>query len=169
MNHLRKVLLLSFVFCSLQVAISQKFGHIDSQQLLLELPQIKTADTELTAYQNTLMTKGEQMVKKLEADYNAYVAKANEGKLSKIEMQQQEGALTQQQQAIQQYEQEVQQKLLSKREELYKPILDNVKKVVDKMGKEQGYTMIFDSGSGFLLHTKSSEDLMPKVRAALGL
>jgi outer membrane protein len=169
MNHLRKLLALGFVICSLQVAICQKFGHIDSQQLLLDLPQIKKADEQLTAYQNTLITKGEQMVKKLETDYNAYVLEANEGKLSKVQMQQKEGALTQQQQAIQNYEQEVQQKLLTKREELYKPILDNVKQVVDKLGKEQGYTMIFDSGSGFLLHTQSSEDLMSKVKAALGI
>lgn len=169
MKRIKNLIAIVLVVCSIQVMSAQKFGHIDSQQLLLDLPEIKTADSQLTTYQQSLMTKGEQMVKTLEANYNAYVVEANEGKLSKIQMQQKESALQQEQQAIQQYEVEVQQKLLSKREELYKPILDKVKTAVDKMGKEQGYTMIFDSGSGFLLHSQSSEDLMPKVRAALGI
>ncbi len=169
MKNIKIALILALVVASLQFATAQKFGHINSQQLLLELPQIKTADQQLTEYQKTLMTKGEQMLKNLEANYNAYVTEANGGTLSQIQMQQKEGELAKEQQAIQAYELEVQNLLVAKREELYKPILDDVKAKVDKIGKDGGYTMIFDSSGGFLLHMDNSEDLMTQVRSVLGL
>ncbi len=169
MKNIKYTLILALVFASLQCAIAQKFGHINSQQLLLELPQIKTADQQLTEYQKTLMSKGEQMLKNLESNYNAYVAEANSGTLSQIQMQQKEGELAKEQQAIQAYELEVQNLLVAKREELYKPILDDVKAKVDQIGKDGGYTMIFDSSGGFLLHMDNSEDLMTQVRTVLGL
>ena len=81
MKNIKNLIAIVLVVCTLQIASAQKFGHIDSQQLLLDLPEIKTADSQLTTYQQSLMTKGEQMVKALEVNYNAYVAEANEGKI----------------------------------------------------------------------------------------
>jgi len=109
------------------------------------------------------------MVKSFEANYQKYVGEANGGTLSKVEMQTREATLGQEQQAIQNFELEVQQKIGAKREELYKPILDRVKVIVDQVGKDNGYYMILDSSTGVLLHATDSEDVMGLVKAKLGI
>ena len=148
---------------------AQKFGYLNSAQLLSELPEVKAADADLEAYQKQLIASGENMVKSFEVKYQQYVKDVNEGILSQVQMQQKEGELGQEQQKIQQYEVEVQQKILKKREELYQPILDKVKKALEEIGKEKGYTMIFDASNGVILHANESENVMPLVKKKLGL
>ena len=170
MNYSKKTivtfLLASFVMVS--SAIAQKFGHINSQQLLIESPLVKDADTQLKGFQEGLITQGQDMVKKFEADYKQYVSEVDAGGLSKVAMGKREAELAQKQEAIQKFEVEVQQKIAMKREELYKPILDKAQIAIDEVGKEGNYTMIFDTGTNGLLFAVDSEDILAKVKAKLG-
>jgi len=159
-------ILLMFAFANLN---AQKFGYLNSSQLIMMHPDVKAADQKLVNYQNELIAKGEAMAKKLETNYNAYVAEANTGTLSKIKMQEKETALTQEQEAIRQYEIEMQQLVLTKRETLYKPILDNIQQAVETVGKENGYQMIFDTSTGGLLHANDTDNILDKVKAKLNL
>lgn len=157
------------MFCFAITMNAQKFGYIDSAALLAELPSVKAADTEISTYQEQLIAQGEQKVKAFETKYQAYVAQANEGTLSKVQMQQKEAELGQEQQEIAALEVEVQNKILKKREEILGPILDSVKKAVEDVGSENGYTMIFDMSTGTILHATDSENVMPLVKAKLGM
>ena len=165
-----KVLIVLAIFLFVGFSVNaQKFGYLNSALLLSELPEVKAADLELETYQKQLIAAGESMVKTFETKYQAYVKEANEGVLSQVQMQQREGTLGQEQQKIQQYEVEVQQKILKKREELYQPILDKVKTALDAVGKDEGYTMIFDASNGVILHANESDDIMSLVKTKLGL
>lgn len=170
MNYSRKTIItfILAIFVMATSAFAQKFGHINSQQLLFESPLVKAADAEISTYQEGLISKGKAMVAKLEADYNKYVAEADAGGLSKVQMAQREAELGKSQQAIQKYEVEVQQKIAVKKEELYKPILEEAKKAIDEIGAAENYTMIFDTGGNGLLFAVESEDLLDKVKAKLG-
>ncbi len=148
---------------------AQKFGYLDSAALLSELPAVKAADSEIETYQKQLITSGQAKVKALETKVQEYAKQAEQGLLSQVQMQQKEAELAEEQQAIQQYEVEVQNKILKKREELLGPILDNVKKAVEAVGKENGYTMIFDTATGTLLHAQDSDNVMALVKAKLGV
>ena len=171
MKNLKKILFVGVLALATIVTVqAQKFGHLNSQLLLTEMPEIKAADAQLENFQKGLLAKGEEMVKAFEANYNNYVTEANSGTLSAIQMQQKESALREEQSSIQQYEQEVQQQLAQKRQELYKPLFDKVKTAIQKIGKEQGYTMIFDTSvAGAIVHAQASEDVMALVKAELGL
>ncbi len=167
---MKRYFLTSLVALLVTIGLSaQKYGFVNSSQLLVSLPDVKTADSQLEAYQKQLIEKGEQMVKTFEEAYNVYLAKANSGELSQIQMQQQEGQLSQEQQAIQAYEVEVQNKLAAKKQELYQPILQKVQNIVDQMGKEEGYTMIFDASIGGILFADNADDLMPILKQKLGI
>lgn len=148
---------------------AQKYGYVNSSQLLINLPDVKTADSQLEAYQKQLIAKGEQMVKSFETEYKAYLAKVDSGELSQIDMQQREGKLAQDQQAIQAFEVQVQNDIAAKKQELYQPILARVQKVVDAYGKEEGYTMIFDASIGGILFADTADDLMPVLKTKLGI
>ena len=148
---------------------AQKFGYINSAQLLAELPAVKAADSELEAFQTQMVTKGQSMVKALETKIQAYSQEAQGGMLSQVQMQKKEEELGKEQQKIQLYEQEVQNKILAKREELYKPIMDKVKVAIEGVGADAGYMMIFDSSAGTILHANDSENVMALVKAKMGL
>jgi outer membrane protein len=148
---------------------AQKFGFINTQELLAGMSEMKLADNQVQQLQNELVAKGEELVIKFEAEYKAYMAEANSGTLSKVQMQQKEESLVAKQEEIKKYEGDIQQKLVAKREELYKPVLDKVKAEIEKLGKEGGYTMIFDSSAGMILHAADSENLMPILKTKLGI
>lgn len=169
MKKLFIILIVSLCFGFTSEAQTQKFGHLNSLQLIADLPEIQTANTTLEVFQIQLEAQGKVMVKKLEADYGAYMIDINSGNLSKLQIAKAESDIQLQQQTIQQYDTEAQNKISAKRGELYQPILDKVKKIMDEIGKEQGYTMIFDTSQGSLLHAAESEDLTEVLRTRLGL
>lgn len=148
---------------------AQKFGYVNSIQLLSELPEIASADEAILAYQQTLVSKGEAMVKTFEANYQAYMTEAQSGTLTAIQQQQREGDLTVEQQEIQKYEYEVQNLIAQKREEMYAPILEKVRSTIEAIGKSDGYTMIFDSSVGGLLTADDADDISALVKTKLGL
>lgn len=146
---------------------AQKFGYVNSQELLAGMPEITAADSELETYQKQLMAKGEEMVKNFQAAYQKLSQEVQAGLLSQVQVQQKEAELAKSQEEIQQYEVEVQQKILGKRESLYGPILEKVKTAIESYGKENGYTMIFDTSSGTILHAIESDNLFEAIKARL--
>ena len=86
-----------------------------------------------------------------------------------MQQQQKEGALAMEQQKIQEYEYEVQTLVTQKREELYAPILEKVRVTIEQIGKDEGYTMIFDSSAGGILSADEGDDILSLVKTKLGI
>ncbi len=166
----KNTIFILILFFALTGAINaQKYGYVNSSQLLLSMPEIKQADQTLLNYQNELIAKGEKMVERFESNYNDYLVKVNNGELSQVQMQQSEASLAQEQQAIQKFEVEVQQLIAKRKQELYSPILKKVQDLVDKIAQEEGYMMIFDASIGGILFAKEADDLMPLLKQRLGI
>jgi len=104
--------LLLLVFITATTSLSaQKFGYLNSAQLLTELPEVKAADSELQAYQQQLVSAGETMVKSFETKYQKYSTDAQSGEFSPVQVQQKEAELAEEQKKIQEYEVEVTNKI----------------------------------------------------------
>lgn len=165
---MKKGLLFALLLIGLAVTSNaQKFGYVNSQELLVSLPEIKAADTELETYQKQLISRGQTKVQAWQQKVEQYRRDAEAGKLSQVQAQQMEATLAEEQTSIQKYEIEVQEKIMKKRETLYKPILDKVKNAIESYGKANGYTMIFDTSSGSLLHAAESDNLLEAIKAKL--
>jgi outer membrane protein len=165
-----KQFFLALILCTTLItgAQAQKFGYVNTALLLSELPEVKSADAQLEAYQKQLVAEGQAKVQEFEAKYQTYLAAANSGEMSKVEMAQKEQELTKGQQEIKALEQEVQDKIMTKRQELLNPILQTVDSHIQTIGKEGGYTFIFDmSAQGAMLYALESEDLTDQVRARM--
>ena len=164
-----KYTLVALFLCFFFLGQAQKFGHINSQELLVNMQEIKTADEQLLAYQKQLedefVTKGQAF----EEEYKAFVERANSGDFPQIQLQKEQEALAVKQQNLQNLQSQSQQKILQKREELYAPILKLVEDAVQAVGKEQEYTMIFDSSLGVMLHGDESKDVSTLVKAKLSM
>jgi outer membrane protein len=151
------------------VSAQQKFGFMNSGNFLESFPEVRKADSLLVLYQDTLSIKGKSMIDKFEKDYQAYIEEANKGMIPPVQAQQKEAALQKQNEEIEKYRTEMNQKLDIRRQTLLRPILTTIDTAVKAVGKEGGYTFIFDTSTGAMLFAIESEDVTAKVKAKLGL
>ncbi|HRC33703.1 MAG TPA: OmpH family outer membrane protein, partial [Bacteroidia bacterium] len=70
---------------------------------------------------------------------------------------------------IREFQQSAQENISKKKEEIYAPILKKAEEAIKGIAKEKGYTYIFDAGVGVLLYSQDSDDILPLVKAKLGL
>lgn len=155
---------------TLLLAQDQKFGHLNSAILLQQLPEVKAADAQLEGFQAGLMSSGQEKVKSLETKYTSYMSQVEKGELTRVEMQAKESEINEERNSIANYEKEVQLKIIQKRQELLEPILQKVDEAIKAIGKEQGYSMIFDTSiSGTMLYAPEGDDIMDMVLAKLGV
>lgn len=148
-------------------AQSPKFGHVNSTQLLSMMPETKVADSSLQKFGSSL----EGQLKTMNAEYDSKVADYKEKQSSMADPIQQAKAkeISDLGDRIQNFQQSAQQSIQKKKEELYQPIIKKAEDAIHAIGKDKGYTYIFDSGVGVLLFYQDSEDIMSLVKAKLGL
>ena len=151
-------------------AFAQKVGHVNTGILLEGMSDVKAADSQLEALQKQLVSKGEDMVKKFQTDYQAIAQQVQSGTLTPKQQQEKQAELQKKQQEIAAYEQKVQNDILKKREELLKPILDKVDKAIQEVGKENGFLFIFDTAiPNVILFADEPLDVTAQVKTKLGL
>jgi outer membrane protein len=164
---------LSFLFLALAFCASlqaqQKIGHLNSGNLLEQLPEVALADSLLAKYRDSLLVTGEKLVQKFETDYKAYIEEANKGTLPPVQAKQKEEGLQKQQQGIEAYRQEMDEKIGLRRQAYLKPILEKVDAAIKSIGKDKNYSFIFDTSTGGTLFALESEDVTAAVKAKLGL
>ncbi|MEO6131283.1 MAG: OmpH family outer membrane protein [Saprospiraceae bacterium] len=164
-----------FLFCAgflmtgfAQQVNAQKFGHVNSSVLIQDHPAIASANTQLEGFQKALLDPYDAQSKEFEAKYKAFVDQANSGTLSQVATQTKQAELQTQQDSLASLEQQIKFRVMQKREALLQPILTEVDSVIQVMGKEGNYTLIFDTSvSGALLFAQESNDLTEAVKARL--
>jgi outer membrane protein len=107
------------------------------------------------------------MIKEWEGKIQDY--RANEAMMSDIIAQTKAEEIQSLEQRIQSFQQNAPQNLVKKESELYQPILDKAKKAIEDVAEEEGYTYVFDVSSGALLYQPDSDDILPLVKAKLGI
>lgn len=163
-----KKLVLFAVFGLLTLSSSaQKFGHINSQELLSLMPERKTAETSLQNYAQGL----ENQLMSMQTEYQSMIEdyQNNESSYDDLTKQDKEAEIIGLQERLQTFQQNAQKSLQEKEQELLRPILERAQNAIDKVAKKEKYTYILDSSSGLLLYSKESEDILEKVKDELGL
>ena len=144
-----------------------KLGHINSNELMQIMPGRDSAQAALQKEVEALQAELETMNKEFETKYNDYVAKRDQ--LSELIRKTKESDLQSMRARIEESQTNAQKLLEERQEALLKPIVDRAKKAIEEVGKENGYTYIFDSGIGTVLYSQDSDDIMPLVKKKLGL
>ncbi len=162
------LLMIAFVLFANQ-SFSQgkaKFGHIDSQKLLSEMPETATARKAVDDYTKQLEDQLKTMQTELQKKYDDYVAK--QATYSDLIKKTKEDELNSLQQRIQSFQQTAQQDIQKKQEELLQPVIDKAKAAIKEVAKAKGYTYIFDTSTGGLAYwPENSDDILPLVKAKL--
>ena len=148
---------------------AQKFGYINSQLLIQQIPQVKEANAELETIKKQYEKQGQDKVAAFQAKYQALERKQAQGEISPKQLEVEAQALKQEELEIAKFQQDVQQKIYDKSEALLKPIRDKIQAAIDAVAKENGYTYIFDQSMGIILYADASTDVFNMVKAKLGM
>lgn len=142
-----------------------KLGYVNSQELLTLMPGAAKADTNLAHYMKQLddafqamQQEGQQKLQEYQAQKNNWTEAVRETK---------EKGISDLQNRMQQFQANAQDSVQAKRNQLFQPLLDQAQKAIKAVGKEGNYDYIFDGSA--LLYANDAENLMPKVKAKLGI
>ena len=168
MKFIKYAILATALLIGSNVDAQQKFGYVNSQALLAEMPAVKQAEANLDALKKQLQKKGQQMLTDLQAKYTELQRKEAQGELSPKQLEVEAGKLKEQETQIGQFEQDMQRQLMTKQDELMKPVIDKVNNAIKAVATEGGYTYIFDTVGGFILYADESNDVTDRVKAKIG-
>lgn len=168
---MKKITIAFIIACTVLVSnvvmAQTKFGHINSAELLQTMPEVKKAEADIQAYAKTYQDQLEQMGKEYQKKLQDF--QASEKTMTDAVREVRIKEITQLEQRYQETQQSATEKIDKKRQELLQPIIDKADKAIKTVATEKNYDYIFDSSSGALLHAKDSDDILPLVKAKLGL
>jgi outer membrane protein len=144
-----------------------KFGYIDSNELLEAMPGKDSIENALKNYGKSLQDQLQAMYGESQTKLGDY--QANASTMSEIIRQTKEKELIDMEARIQDFQQQADKDLQAKQEELVEPLLSKARKAIEEVGRENGYTYIFDSSLGVLLYYEKGDNVMPLVRKKLGI
>lgn len=159
---------MTLILMTLQSAQAQKFGYVNSANLIESHPKVAGANTELETYRKSIMDPFEAKAKAFQSKYDFFVQEVNAGTISKVTAQSRAEALQAEQDSLKKEQQQLEFSIIQKRQALLQPILTEIDSIIQVMGKEEKYTMIFDTSvNGGLLFAQETDDLTDKIKARL--
>ncbi len=162
----KSLLILAIIaLCSFQVANAQKYGHVNSGEILEVMPGIDSLQIKLQNFQQELQGMYESMVTEFQAKKDKFDREV--GTMSPAVRQVREKELQDLGTRIQEFQANVQEDLENKQYELAKPFQDKIQNAINKVAKNSGYSYIFDTKT--LLYYADSEDITPLVKKELGI
>ena len=147
-------------------AVAQKFGHLDAQEVLISLPERAEAQASIEAAAGEYETEVARMQSELETKFADYQAKASTW--PDAIRQQKERELQQLDAGLQEFGVTIQNDLAQMEQQLLSPMIERVRKAIEDVGKEQGYTYIFDTSTGVTLYN-GGDDVTDLVKTKLGM
>jgi outer membrane protein len=167
---MKKIILLvacSFALLTNVNAQSLKLGHINSQELLAMMPEVKKADADLKAYAKSFEDQLETMTKEYQKKMSDYQAQEKTMTDAVKEVKQKE--ITDLGARIESTQKSAEEKVMAKKQDLFKPILDKAEKAIKAVAKEKGFDYVFDLSTGSVLVARDTDNLLPLVKAKLGI
>jgi outer membrane protein len=167
MKKLAIIALIALSALTVNAQVKAKYGWINSSELLDIMPERKKAAVTI----DSMVKAEESIIKILNDDYEAKAKKlAAEGpKMTPDQLARAKDELGKIEDAIYMQTQGARDKVQKKEQELLNPILDKVSNAIKEVGKENGYTYIFDISLGQILVYPDTENVLKLVKKKLGL
>ena len=164
-----KKLILMLMLCAPMTMMAQKFGKVNTQQIMQSLPDVAKANGEMEALQKQKENDLKSMQDELQRKADEY--QKGSSTMNATAKQQKETELQTLQQKIQQAYQDGQQELQKKSSELMQPckaqpIVAKVRTAIAAVGKAGNYTFIFEDGAAVYTGT-NVVDVTKEVQAKI--
>jgi len=153
------IVIMVFVVCGLMVssayAQSGKMGYVDLRRAFYDYEKTKNLETELNALTEERQqdrTNKIEAITKLRDEAELLSGDAKSKKQGEID-----GKLG----ALQEFDRETRQQLLNKKNDMFREVIDDIQKIVEDIGKKEGYDYILDSRN--VMYAKEDFDLRDTV------
>ena len=161
-----KKIILMLALALPMLASAQKLGHINSQELLASMPELKTMQAKL----DTLANQYELQFANMQEEFNKKVVDFQQSQATMTDgvrqFRQQE--LAEMEQRIQLFSQTAQKDIQAKQQEYFQPVQKKMLDAIKKVAAAQGCTYVFDAAT-LLYVADDALDLMPLVKKELGI
>ena len=155
-NTIKVFVLVALTLAAMSVSAQVKLGHIETQKLIQAMPEWtaaqktfeeeqKKVNTELNSLREQFQTKSEAMRATTEEELQGL------------------------QQRIQRFQETAMAQLEKTQNDLMQPVMEKALNAIKEVGKENGFTYIFDMNAGILYAAENSQDVLPLVKKKLGL
>ena len=146
---------------------ANKFGHINTGELMGMLPERAAIQTELENYAKSLETQLQVMGTEYQSKVNDY--QINEKIWSDLVRESKAKEIGDLESRIQEFQTSAQQSLSDKEQSLVEPLITKAQNAIKTVAKTNGYTYVFDISTGALLAYPDGDDIMPLVKKHLGI
>lgn len=143
-----------------------KFGVVDTQPIIQDLPDMKEAQAQLEASNNKLQEEFKLLEEEFNKLYKEFQALGEDTPATIRERRQND--LQEKHQKIQQFQQTAEQDLQRQYEQLMAPIQQKIQNAITAVGQENGFTFIFEKAVPLYVG-KDVVDATSLIRAKLGL
>ncbi len=168
---MKKIASVIWLFSAISIsAFAQKYAFVDTDYILNNIPSYKAAEEEIDKLSEQYEAEITALYEEIDKMYRDY---QGEKVLLTDEMksEREEEIINKEREAKKLQNDYFGQEgmLFSKREELIKPIQDEVYNAVKEIANENGYAVIFDSASGpTMIYTNPRYDISDEVLKRLG-
>ncbi len=148
---------------------AQKFGRINSEEIIAVMPETKEMQTNMQAYVKNLQDEMEALqveyqnkLQEFQKNYETYTEAVRDMKSKDLE------SITTR---IREFQQVAQGDIQKKQYELQAPIFEKAKAAIDKVAALGGYLVVFDTAMGSLAYFDAAAltDIAPEVKKELGI
>jgi outer membrane protein len=150
---------------------AQKFGYVDSEFVMGKLPAYAAAQQELNTLSSNWQRDIESQKKDLDKLYRTY--QAEEVLLTEAAKKKRQDEILKKEQDIKAYQNKIfgfEGQLFKKRQELTKPVQDQVFEAIERVAKKKQLAIVFDkAGDLTMLYTNPVHDYTEFVLEELGL
>ncbi len=166
-NTIKVFVLVALTLAAMSVSAQVKLGHIETQKLIQAMPEWtaaqktfeeeqKKVNTELNGLREQFQTKLAEYSEKMKT-YSEAMRATTEEELQGL------------QQRIQRFQETAMAQLEKTQNDLMQPVMEKALNAIKEVGKENGFTYIFDMNAGILYAAENSQDVLLLVKKKLGL
>ena len=166
-NTIKVFVLVALTLAAMSVSAQVKLGHIETQKLIQAMPEWtaaqktfeeeqKKVNTELNSLREQFQTKLAEYSEKMKT-YSKAMRATTEEELQGL------------QKRIQRFQETAMAQLEKTQNDLMQPVMEKALNAIKEVGKENGFTYIFDMNAGILYAAENSQDVLLLVKKKLGL
>ena len=164
---LKWVLLTLFVAVGSSAMAQQKLAYINTDELIMAMPERAEAAEKYETLYNELVNQMESMQVEYRRQLDEYTKEMNT--LTAAVQSMREQSLNDLRLRLQESEQLASQELQTKQGELYNPVIEKATNTIQEVARANGVTAVFDITSLLYFDEANMLDLLPLVKQAMGI
>ncbi len=163
-------IVITLLLVSAGSAFAQKFGYVDTEYILQNIPEYQDAQNEIDELSKEWQAELEEQYAEVDRMYKTYQADAV--LLPEDMKRQREDEIIKKEKEVKELQRKkfgTEGELFNKRQELIKPIQEKIFNAIEEIATRKNYAFVFDKASGpVIMYVNSKYDISDEVLDQIG-